>query len=92
MIYLYWVLAVPTGLLATLVIGVIVSGKALSSATPDWLGTLAAAGVLALLVWSYHLATASSRPVLAILVVVLSWLVFAGTMLTYGLMHQQLWN
>ena len=48
--------------------------------------------VLALLAWSYHLATSAGRTGLAILLVIVSWVVFAGTMLIYGLMHQKLWN
>ena len=92
MIYVYWTLAAPTGFIAALVITLTLSGKALSSATPDWLALLAAAAVLALLAWSYHLATSAGRTGLAILVVIVSWVVFAGTMLIYGLMHQHLWN
>lgn len=92
MIYVYWVLAVPTGLLASLVILLTLGGRQLSSATPAWLGLLAAAVVLGVLVWGYRLGTAGGKPGLATLLVVLSWVLFAGTMFVNGLMHQKIWN
>lgn len=92
MIYLFWLLALPTGLLAALVVFLTISGQRLSSATPDWLALLAAGAVLGLLVSGYRLGTAGGRPFAAALLVVLSWLLFAGTMFVNGLMNQQLWN
>ncbi len=92
MIYLYWVLAVPTGFLASVVILLTVSGQRLSSATPDWLAYAASGAVLAILVWGYHLATSSGRPGLAALLVVGSWVLFATAMIVNGLMHQTIWN
>lgn len=49
LIYVYWVLAVPTGLLASVVVLLTISGQRLSSATPDWLALVASAAVFALL-------------------------------------------
>lgn len=92
MIYLYWILAIPTGLIAGLVVLLTLSGQRLSSATPDWLALLAAGVVLALLGWGHHVGTAGGRPGLAALLVVLSWVLFAGSMLINGLLHQKIWN
>lgn len=92
MIYLYWVLAIPTGLLASLVIILTINGQHLSSTTPDWLALVASSAVLALLAWGYKLGTSGCRPFLAALLVVLSWVLFGGVMLINGLMHQNIWN
>lgn len=92
MIYLYWVLAVPTGLLASIVILLTLGGQRLSAATPDWLALVAAGAVLGLLGWGYKLGKSRGRPGLALLVVVLSWVLFGGTMLVNGLMNQKVWN
>ncbi len=92
MIYLYWVLSVPTGLLASAVVFLTISGQRLSSATPDWLALVASGAVFALLGWSYKLGTSGGRPGLATLLVVFSWVLFAGTMIINGLMHQKIWN
>lgn len=92
MIYLYWLLAAPTGALAVAVLGLTVTGKRLSSATPDWLSLLASAAVIAMLVWSYRMATSRDRPGAAAFLVVLSWIVFAGSMISHALMTQTLWN
>jgi hypothetical protein len=91
-IYLYWILAVPTGVLAGLVILLTLSGRSLSSSTPDWLAILTAAIVLALLGWGYNLGTSEGKPGLAALLVVVSWIVFFATMLVNGLLHQKTWN
>lgn len=92
MIYVYWVLAVPTGILASVVIFLTLSGQRLSSATPAWLALVASGAVLALLGWGYNLGTSGGRPFLAALLVVLSWVLFFGVMLINGLMHQKIWN
>lgn len=92
MIYLYWFLAVPTGLLAAAVIFLTLGGQALSAATPAWLALVAAGVVLGLLGWGYKLATAAGKPGRASLLVVLAWVLFAGAMLVNGLMHQTVWN
>ncbi len=92
MIYLYWVLAVPTGLLASVAILLTLSGQRLSSATPDWLALVASGAVLALLGWGYKRGTSGGRPGSAALLVVFSWVLFAGAMIINGLMHQKIWN
>ncbi len=92
MIYLYWVLAVPTGLLASVVVFLTITGQPLSSATPAWLALVAAGAVCALLGWGYNLGTSAGRPGLATLLVIFSWVLFAGTMIVNGLVHQKIWN
>jgi len=92
LIYVYWLLAVPTGLLASVVILLTISGQRLSSVTPDWLALAASGAVLALLSWGYNLGTSGGRPFVAALLVVLSWILFAGAMLINGLMNQKIWN
>ena len=92
MVYVYWVLAVPTGLLALLVIMLTLGGKQITPVTPDWLSLLTSAAVLGLLVWGFRWATTGARPGLAVVLVVLSWVVFLGVMLVNGLMHQKTWN
>jgi hypothetical protein len=91
-IYLYGLLAAPTWVLAGLVWVLTLSGQHLSNATPDWLALSASAGVMGLLRWSHVLARRRGRPVLGMLVTVLSWLLFGATMLTWGLMHQKTWQ
>jgi hypothetical protein len=51
-----------------------------------------AAVVLGLLGWGTRLVKTSGRPGLAVLVVVVSWVVFVGSMLINGLLHQKTWN
>ena len=92
MIYVYWILAIPTGILAGIVILMTLSGRSLSSSTPDWLALLTATVVFGLLGWGYSLATSEGRAGWAALLVVLSWIVFFGTMLVNGLLHQKTWN
>jgi hypothetical protein len=92
MIYVYWTLAVPTGLLASLVIILTLGGRPLSAATPAWLSLLVAAAVLGILVQSHGLATTGGKPGLAALLVVFSWVLFAGAMILNGLMSQKTWN
>lgn len=91
---LFWVfalLALPTGLLAGLVILLILGGQRMSAPAPDWPALLASAAVLGLLAWAYRLAT-GGRPAAASLWVVASWVLFVTVMLINGLMHQTLWN
>jgi hypothetical protein len=90
--YLYWVLAVPTGVVACLVVLLTLAGQRLSAATPAWLSLVVAAVVLGLLGWGYRLLKTGDRPGLAVLVVVLSWVVFVGSMVVNGLLHQKIWN
>lgn len=92
MIYVYWLLAVPTTLLAGAVIFLTLSGQRLSSATPDWLALTAAGAVLGLVGWGYNVGTSGGRPAVATLLVVLSWVLFAGAMIVNGLMNQKIWN
>lgn len=92
MIYLFWILTAPTGALAALLVFMSIAGKRLSAATPIWLTLLASAGLIALLVWAYHVATTSGRPGIACLMVVLSWLLFAVIMIVNGLAHQTVWQ
>lgn len=90
--YLYWILAVPTGVIACLVVLLTLGGQRLSAATPAWLSLVVAAVVLVLLSWGYRLVKTGGRPGLAVLVVVLSWVVFVGSRLINGLLHQKTWN
>lgn len=92
MTYLYWCLALPTGFLAGLVIVMTLAGQRLGPTTPGWLALAAASAVLGLLVSGFRLATAGGRPGIGVLLVVLSWAVFAGAMIAHGLMTQKLWN
>lgn len=92
MIYLYWILAVPTGLLALLLVGLNLGGRPLSAATPIGLSLLMAVLVLAALAWGYKLGTADGRPGRSVAVVVASWFAFALTMFVNGLLHQKTWN
>lgn len=90
--YFYWLFALPTGMLASLVIIMTLSGKALSNSTPNWLSLSASAIVLGLLWWSYQLIFVKNHPILAILVVIASWIIFAAIMVGYGLMTTKIWN
>lgn len=90
--YLYWILALPTGLLAGLVIILTLSGQALSSSTPSWLSLCAATIVFAMLWWSYQLIFAKNHPFLAMLTVVASWVIFAMIMTGYALMTMKNWQ
>ncbi len=90
--YLYWVLAVPTGVIACLVVLLTLGGQRLSAATPAWLSLVVGTVVLGLLGWGYRLVKTGGRPGLAVLVVVLSWVVFVGSMVVNGLLHQKIWN
>jgi len=91
-IYVFWMLAAPTGALSALLILMSVAGQRLSAATPVWLALLAALGVMGLLAWAHQLATKRGRPPVACAIVVLSWVSFAVTMLANGLAHQQTWQ
>lgn len=92
MTYLFWILTVPTGALALLLLLMTIAGKPLSAATPAWLALLASAGVFALLVWAWRVATTGGRPGVACWIVVLSWVIFALTMFVNGIARQKLWN
>ena len=92
MIYVFWLLAAPTGVLSALLILMSVAGQRLSAATPVWLALLAALGVIGVLAWAHQLATKRLRPSVACAVVVLSWVLFAVTMVANGLAHQQTWE
>jgi len=91
-IYVFWLLAAPTGALSALLILMSVAGQRLSAATPVWLALLAALGVMALLAWAHQLATKRGRPGVACAIVMLSWVLFAVTMFANGLAHQQTWQ
>lgn len=92
MLVVFWILAAPTGVLSALLMVMSLAGRRLSAVTPVWLTLLAALGVVGLLVWAYHLATAGGRPGAACGVVVLSWVLFAVVMSANGLAHQQTWQ
>ncbi|MBI3367230.1 MAG: hypothetical protein HY021_01885 [Burkholderiales bacterium] len=68
------------------------AGQRLSAATPIWLTLLAALGVLALLAWARHFATAGGRAGIACAMVLLSWVLFASVMVANGLAHQRTWQ
>ena len=91
-IYVFWILALPTGALSVLLILMSIAGQPLSAATPIWLTLLAAFGVIGLLVWAQQLATKRGRRGVACAIVVVSWVLFAFTMLANGLAHQQTWQ
>jgi hypothetical protein len=91
-IYVFWMLAAPTGALSALLILMSVAGQRLSAATPGWLTLLAAFGVIGLLAWAHQLTTKRRRPGVACAIVMLSWVLFAFTMLANGLAHQQTWQ
>jgi small neutral amino acid transporter SnatA (MarC family) len=91
-IYIFWMLAAPTGALSALLILMSVSGQRLSAATPVWLALLAAVGVIGVLAWAHQLATKRGRPGVACAMVVLSWVLFAASMVANGLAHQQTWQ
>lgn len=88
---LFWLLAVPTGAIAILVVLLNLAGRPLSAATPIGLSILTALAVLALLAWARQ-RTAAGRPGRAVLLVVGSWLLFAIVMIANGLARQQTWN
>lgn len=90
--YLYWLLALPTGLLASLVILLTLSGRALSNSTPSWLSLCSASIVLGMLWWSYQLIFAKNHPFLAMLTVIGSWIVFVVILAGYGLMTTKNWQ
>ena len=92
MIYVFWILAAPTGALSALLLLMSVTGERLSSVTPIWLTSLAALGVVGLLAFAHQLATKRGRPGFACAVVVTSWLLFAVTMIANGLAHQHTWQ
>lgn len=92
MIYVYWLLAVPTMLLGGVVILFTLGGQRLSSATPPWLALIAAGAMLGLAGWGYKVATSGGRPGMAALWVILSWVVFAGATVVNGLMGQRIWS
>ena len=92
MIYVFWLLAAPTGALSALLVFMSLIGSRLSTATPIWLTLLTTLGVIGLLAWAYRLATAGRRPGAACGVVLLSWVFFAVTMFANGLAHQQNWQ
>jgi hypothetical protein len=91
-IYAFWMLAAPTAFLSALLILMSVAGQPLSAATPVWLALLAAIGVIGLLAWARQLATTRRRPGAACAIVVLSWVLFAVTMIANGLSQQQTWQ
>ena len=92
MIYVFWILAAPTGALSALLLLMSLAGQKLSAATPIWLAVLAALGVMGLLAWAHQLATKRGRPGVACAFVVLSWVLFAVTMIANGLAHQDTWQ
>ena len=92
MIYIFWMLAAPTAALSALLIFMSLAGQRLSAATPVWLAVLAAVGVMGLLAWARQLATKRGRPGLACAIVVLSWVLFAVTMIANGLAQQETWQ
>lgn len=87
----YWLLAVPTALLACLVIFKSLGDQG-GGSPPAELAMAAAAAVLGLVGWGWRLAMTGGRPGMAVLLVVMSWVVFAGTMVGYALMTQKVWN
>jgi hypothetical protein len=88
----FWILVAPTGALSVLLMVMSLAGGRLSAVTPVWLTLLAVLGVVGLLVWAHHVATAGGRPGAACGVVVLSWVLFAVVMFANGLAHQQTWQ
>ena len=92
MIYVFWILAAPTGALSALLILMSIAGQQLSAATPVWLAVLAALGVMGLLGWARQLATKRGHPGVACAIVVLSWVLFAVTMIANGLAQQETWQ
>lgn len=91
MIYLFWILAAPTGALASILILMSLSGNRLSPATPIWLSLVMSAGVFAMLLWAFRM-TSNGRPALACGIVLLSWLVFILIMFANGIAHQKTWQ
>ena len=91
MVYIFWILAAPTGALSALLILMSLTGQRLSAATPVWLAVLAALGVMGLLGWAHQLAK-RGRAGVACAIVVLSWVIFAVTMIANGLAHQDTWQ
>lgn len=92
MIYLFWVLAAPTSVLASILLFMSLAGRRLSAATPIWLSLLAAAGVMAMLVWAFRIASSDGRPLLACGVVLLSWFAFMLVMFANGISQQKTWQ
>ncbi|GAB4203704.1 MAG: hypothetical protein Fur0019_03400 [Tibeticola sp.] len=92
LIDLYWNLAVPTGLLALLLVGLNLGGRPLSAATPVGLSLLMAGLVLAALGSGYKLGTTGRRSGWSVTVVVASWFAFAIPLFVNGLLHQKTWN
>lgn len=92
MTVVYWILAVPTAVLATLIIGLTLAGRPLSQATPLWLSFAGGVMVLGCVGWGYHTGVTGQRPGMAVLLVVGSWLAFFAILLTNGLLRQKTWN
>jgi hypothetical protein len=92
MIYLFWILAVPTAAFASLMFLMSVAGRQLSQATPIWISLLASFSILVVLVFAYRLAANDGRPGAASGVVALSWLLFAIIMLVNGLVRPTGWQ
>jgi hypothetical protein len=91
-IYLYYALAVPTAVLAGLLLLLTLAGRSISPGTPWWLSVSVGAAVLGLLYWGYSLGRTRGRPGAAVLLVLGSWLLFFVVMLTHGLLRQQTWQ
>ena len=91
-IYLFWILAVSTGALASALILLTLAGQRLSAGTPWWLSVSTGLAVLWLINKARVLATTSGRPGVAALLVVASWILFLVVMLTNGLLRQRNWQ
>ena len=91
---LFYILCVPTGMLALVVLFKTLTGTARGSSTTSEkiVTTLASSIVLSMLYWAFGVATKEGNTVLGIGIVVLSWIVFAVLMLISGYRNTKLWN
>jgi lysylphosphatidylglycerol synthetase-like protein (DUF2156 family) len=90
----FTVLALPTGSIATiyLLLTLVGAGPRPKPVSESFIVALASLAVLGLLALGTHLAWRRQAAGLACAVVLLSWLVFAGTLLIHGLMNNRSWQ
>ena len=91
---LFYILCVPTGMLALVVLFKTLTGTASGTSTTSEkiVTTLASFIVLAMLYWAFGVATKEGNTGLGIGIVILSWIVFGVMMLISGYRNTKLWN
>lgn len=91
---LFYVLALPSGLIALVFLFKTLTGTAAGSSTlsEKIVTVLASLLVLGALYYAFELAIKQSKLGLGIGVILVSWVVFIVMMLVSGLMNTKLWN